>query len=221
MPLDPRQQNSDYFSKHVRDFTKDYFDNAERFIVKNFFKGKKILVLGCGTGRTLVPLHKMGYEVTGIDINPNMVKKAKTKVRKFSIPIYLMDAARLKFPKNSFDTVFFPYHGIDYVYPDIFKAVLETRRVLKPDGVFVFNSHNRLNLKALPRFFEGKYTNYYGLITYRISPWDVILLRKYFKKIIIFSTTSILTTWKQANLKEKINLLFPFFDPSLYFVCKK
>src|SRR4051812_21838196 len=35
--------------------------------------GKRILDVGCGHGRFLMPLHTAGFEVTGVDANPDTV----------------------------------------------------------------------------------------------------------------------------------------------------
>ena len=91
--------------------------------------------------------------MVGIDINEDMVKEAKNDHP--NMDIRQMDACDLKFPDESFDTVFFPFHGIDYIYPDIYKAVSEARRVLKPEGVFIMSSHNRFYIKRLGQFFDG------------------------------------------------------------------
>ena len=37
--------------------------------------GSRILEVGCGTGRTACHLSEMGYQVTAIDLNENMIKK--------------------------------------------------------------------------------------------------------------------------------------------------
>lgn len=130
-----------------------------------------------------------------------------------------MDACELQFEDNTFDNVFFPFHGIDYIYPDIYKAVEEAKRVMKPDGVFVFSSHNRFNIKVIQRFFEGRYANYHGLITYRTTPLDWWRLKKYFKKVKVIQRATIMVDWKHANWRDMIYKLLPFLNMSTYFVC--
>ena len=149
------EQNAAAFSKVAAEYTEDYLEGAEKYLIEHFFKGKKVLVLGCGGGRLLPPLVERGFEVTGIDIVPEMVALAQEKMRTRNLPatIIHMDAAHLTFSDNSFDVVFFPFNGIGYVHPDIYAAVREARRVMKPDGVFVFSAHNRLSLQNLHRFF--------------------------------------------------------------------
>jgi len=134
-------------------------------------------------GRTLIPLSKKGFKIIGIDIVSAMVEASKKRVGNLPIEVYEMDASNLKFNSNSFDYVFFPFHGIDNVYPDIYKCVREVARVLKPSGVFIFNSHNRLFLKVLHRVFEGRYARYGEYIQFRITPFEYFGLKKYFKKV--------------------------------------
>ena len=52
----------------------------EQLFVKKYFTDTKATVLdiGCGAGRTLVPLAKMGFKkVIGLDISQEMLDKAK------------------------------------------------------------------------------------------------------------------------------------------------
>ena len=214
------EHNIGVFTKLVEEYKVYYLRRDEEYIVAKYFRPqKKVLVLGCGAGRTLLPLYEKGFEVTGIDITPKMVEAAKAKVSGLPIQVFEMDACHLKFPKNSFDIVFFPYHGISYIYPDIFKAVSEAQRVMKPNGFFVFCTYNRFCLKALPRFFEGTYANYYGIIVYRTTPLDWWKVKRMFKVVNIIPLNSIAVTWKDATWKEKIYKLLPFFDASTYFIC--
>ncbi len=46
-------------------------------IINTHGTGKKALDFGCGTGRSTRFLRKLGFEVTGIDIAPEMIAKAK------------------------------------------------------------------------------------------------------------------------------------------------
>lgn len=212
-------RNMEIYSNQAKDYAKvEYWARDEDFLAKNYFKTGKILVLGCGAGRTLKPLVDLGFEVTAIDIVPEMVVEAKKKMNGYPVSILEMDAAKLDFPDSSFDTVFFPFHGIDYVTPDIYTAVAEAKRVMKKDGIFVFSSHNRWFLKKLHRFFVGTYDDYEGIRTYRTGVYDRLKIRNYFKKVAIKQRISFVP-WNRCNWKDVIYRLLPFFSKSTYFIC--
>jgi ubiquinone/menaquinone biosynthesis C-methylase UbiE len=57
-------------------------DNAEIDCYINFARrtGSPVLELGVGTGRIAVPLAKVGFSVVGLDISPNMLQIARSKL---------------------------------------------------------------------------------------------------------------------------------------------
>ena len=68
---------------------KDYEQECD-FVQKIFkkyssFPVKSILDAGCGTGGHSIPLAFRGYEVTGIDASPVMIKKARQKAKEAGV----------------------------------------------------------------------------------------------------------------------------------------
>ncbi len=214
--------NQTYFKQHVAEYEASYLRTDEEVLVRRYFVNTqgKLLVLGCGAGRTLRPLHEMGFAVTGVDFVPEMVAAAKLALALLPVAVEQMDAAQLGFADQSFDYVFFPFHGIDYVTPDIYAAVKEAARVLRPNGVFIFNSHNRFFLKKLHCLFSGPVAEYSGLLTYRtLGWWEKRKMRAYFKGVQVKQRISLLP-WREANWKDRLYKLLPFLNKSTYFVCK-
>jgi 2-polyprenyl-3-methyl-5-hydroxy-6-metoxy-1,4-benzoquinol methylase len=96
----------------------DFADNYDRenftagtigevdFIEKeiNFKKEARILDIGCGTGRHSHELARRGYDVSGIDLSPSMIKKAKELAQKENLIIefQVKDARDFNF-RESFD----------------------------------------------------------------------------------------------------------------------
>ncbi|MDD5749179.1 MAG: class I SAM-dependent methyltransferase [Patescibacteria group bacterium] len=216
------EQNRKIFAQQAADYDKqDYWRFDEEFLIEKYFKDKKakLLVLGCGAGRTLLPLYKKGFDITAIDIVPEMVEKSAAKIKGMNIKILEMDATDLKFEDNSFDYVFFPFHGIDCIYPDIYQCVSEARRVLKPGGAFIFNSHNIFFIKRINFLFSGRYADYQGIKLYRMAWFDSLLgLKKYFEKVKIIYRIS-LQPWRGSNWKDMVYKILPFFSKSIYFIC--
>lgn len=215
---------SSYFATQdqVDQYKRSYWRADEQYIVDHVFtkKDASLLTLGCGGGRTLPRLHQEGYDLTAIDLVPEMVASAREKMRGTNVSVEVMDATALTYPDARFDYVFFPFHGIDCVEPSIYDAVVEAARVLKDDGVFVFNSHNRLYFKALHRLFAGAYQEYEGLTVYRATPWDQVRLKRYFHSVRMVQRISLLP-WKKANWKDKVYKLLPWFNKSTYFICSR
>lgn len=154
----------------------ELFPIEETLFKKHLNKPQRILDLGCGTGRTTVPLHKMGHEVTGIDIAEQMITQAQ-KLHP-EIEFKVGDATNLDYPDKSFDAILFSFNGLDCIYPlaNRLKALNEIHRVLKTDGLFIYSSHDRnevkLNWRTITRIrnykqsYKKEKTIYGDLILY-------------------------------------------------------
>lgn len=121
---------------------------ALNWIVANRPKVRDLLDLGVGAGRTTPPLRAITINYTGLDFSKEMVEIARQ--RHSGTDFRVGDARDLKiFPDSSFDVVFFSYNGVDYVdHKGRMMIFGEVHRVLRPDGVFAFSSHNRRARKA-------------------------------------------------------------------------
>lgn len=93
----------------------------------------QILEIGCGTGRTSCYLAAQGHVVTGIDIHPDMITKAKMRAEREQASVQFLegDASLLPFPDNSFDVILVESVSI---FTNTGKALAEYYRVLRPGG---------------------------------------------------------------------------------------
>lgn len=223
--------NTETFSKIAKNFDVSYWRNDEENVINQYFPDKKakLLVLGCGAGRTLPYLYKKGYEITAIDISSSMVSHAKKRCRGMKINIFVGDATDLQFNDNMFDYVFFPFHGIDYVNYR-YKSINEIKRVMKRSGVLIFSSHNLLFPRFIPFLFANERfgfrikvrENENHLWTYHTTIFEYFKLLKIFSKVIIKPRIVL----QQLNFlnsfwKDKILRIFPILDKSIYFICIK
>jgi SAM-dependent methyltransferase len=74
-------------------------------LLENGIRGPKVLDLGCGTGELAVILATRGYHVTGIDISPVAIAKARSKAAGLTARFDVQDATKLDLPNAPFDTI--------------------------------------------------------------------------------------------------------------------
>jgi SAM-dependent methyltransferase len=94
----------------------------------------------------------MGYDVIGVEYCEPLVRIANQNHP--DVRIEQGDARQLRFPPAAFDAALFSWNGLDYMCPfrDRKRVLDEVRRALKPNGLFLFSSHNALG--CVSRLFD-------------------------------------------------------------------
>lgn len=112
-----------------------YFSNKAIVELIDPQNGASMLDLGCGTGILLQQLHLLnrGLKLYGLDISPEMVKIASSKVP--GANIQNGSASKLPYKANLFDYV--TCANSFHHYPDSQLTIKEIFRVLKHGGKFV------------------------------------------------------------------------------------
>ncbi len=110
--------------------------------LESAIRGKDVLDLGVGAGRTAAHLAPMAGRYVGVDYSPGMLEECRRRYP--GLDLRHCDARDLGvFADASFDFVLFSFNGIDDVdLKDRLKILAEVRRVLRPSGVFAFSAHN-------------------------------------------------------------------------------
>lgn len=97
--------------------------------------GRRVLEIGVGTGLSL-PLYSRQARVTGIDVCPEMLGKARGRVAARGLDhveaLVEMDGQGMSFPDDSFDVVVAMY--VLSVTPNPLRLLAEMRRVCRPGG---------------------------------------------------------------------------------------
>nr|WP_148202405.1 class I SAM-dependent methyltransferase [Thermococcus onnurineus] len=109
----------------------------------------KVLEIGVGTGKNL-PYYPKDVEVIGIDFSRGMLEKAERRRKELglkNVKLLLMDAQKLEFEDNTFDTVVSTF--VFCTVPDPVKGLKEAYRVLKPGGKTIFLEHMKSESKLL------------------------------------------------------------------------
>ena len=125
----------------MRVFDDDCFNAALDFIIARFPPSthKNLFEPGIGTGRIAIPFAERGYDVTGVDISDEMLKKLPEKLKhRASLPVTFQkaDVTHLPFPDNAFDITVAVH--VFHLVRDWKKAMDEVFRVLHPDAPLVF-----------------------------------------------------------------------------------
>ena len=105
---------------------------------------RRILETAAGTGIVTAAIHYQlpDAEIVATDLNPDMLEIAAAKADAPNIVLRKADAQQLPFPDASFDAIVCQF-GVMF-FPDRIGAYREARRVLAPDGRFLFNVWNSL-----------------------------------------------------------------------------
>jgi phosphatidylethanolamine/phosphatidyl-N-methylethanolamine N-methyltransferase len=133
---------SEFAPLYDRVFGKIFYSRLERVIEDSHIpRGAKVLEVGAGTG-TSFPAYPTHCQVTGIDLAPDMLTRARQKIAENGwthIKVLEMNALALNFPDNSFDFVM-AFHVVTVV-PDPVAMINEAQRVCKPGGKIVIVNH--------------------------------------------------------------------------------
>jgi SAM-dependent methyltransferase len=111
---------------------------------------KRILDLGCGSGRHLVYLAKHGFDVYGIDIAKHGIRIAKKWLKDEKLKAHLKIGdiyRRLPYSDNFFDAIISTQVIHHNKIERIRKLIKEMERVLKPNGLIFITVRKALRVK--------------------------------------------------------------------------
>jgi ubiquinone/menaquinone biosynthesis C-methylase UbiE len=141
----------DFIKKEDQDFKNQLslyfslFDNLK-------FKNKNILEIGCGRGGGIKALNKYFNfkEVHACDLNEKNIEYCKTN-NDTNIKFKVSDAQNLDYPDNYFDIIINVESSYNYENFSLFFN--EVKRVLKPDGIFLYTDTGPA-IYFFPNFFH-------------------------------------------------------------------
>jgi phosphatidylethanolamine/phosphatidyl-N-methylethanolamine N-methyltransferase len=147
---------SEFAPLYDKIFGKIFYSRLERVIEElEIPAGAKVLEVGAGTG-TSFPAYPLHCEVTGIDLAPDMLARARRKILENDwrhLRVLEMDALHLKFPDDTFDYVT-AFHVVSVV-PDPVRMIREAMRVCKPGGKIVVVNHFTTDVPVLGSLTEA------------------------------------------------------------------
>lgn len=122
-------------------FFRDYSDEL---------RGKRVLDIGIGAGRSTRLLLPLAGEYIGVDYSEAMV--AEAALQHPGARLETRDARDLSaYGDASFDLVMFSFNGMDCLaHEGRMTSLAEVCRVLKSGGIFAFSAHNRTKARIPP-----------------------------------------------------------------------
>jgi SAM-dependent methyltransferase len=126
-----------------------WLDALERLALDHGLSGRRLLDVGCGTGKSFEPLLARGYELTACDLSPAMVARARAKAPN-GARLLVADMRRLPMTLGAFDLVICLDDTINYLLSvrDLIDCFGSVRALLDPDGLFVFDVNTLLMYRS-------------------------------------------------------------------------
>jgi SAM-dependent methyltransferase len=133
-------------------YTRDYehvgwLANIEAIAIEHGLTGDRLFDVGCGTGKSFMPMLERGYEVTACDISPSMVERAREVG---GAEVLVADARELP-DLGPFDLALALDDALNYLLSDeeLALAFEGIARNVRPGGMFVFDLNSLLTYRQL------------------------------------------------------------------------
>jgi SAM-dependent methyltransferase len=119
----------------------------ERVASEHGLAGRRLLDVGCGTGKSFDPFLERGYEVVACDISPRMLRHARAKSRGRA---RVLEADVRELPRlGEFDLVLALDDVVNYLTAaELPGALRGLARNLSPAGVLVFDANTELTYRT-------------------------------------------------------------------------
>lgn len=135
--------NSLYDDADLYDLVAPRNADMERFYVETASEtGRRVLELGCGSGRFTVPLAASGADVTAIDISPTLLDRARQALadKGLNASLAQLDMRDFDFDQK-FDAILIAANSLLHLHShdDFSRAFTAIHRHLGPSGVFAFD----------------------------------------------------------------------------------
>lgn len=197
-------KNDEYWANHInKDLEEDLW--IEEYKIYLDSKGK-CLDLGCGIGQFSKQFIKYGYDVISADISDI----ALNKVKGFNENVVKLDMRdKLPFQDNEFDLVFANLSIHYFSDEDTRKLMLEIKRILKEDGLFIGSVNGIEGLKVIRNEAKEIEYHFYEYKDKLIRLFDINDVKKY------------LSNFNIIKIDERETIRFEHKKNYIVFIVKK
>lgn len=135
----------------------------DQLLKERLVPGMRLLDAGCGGGRNLVYFLRNGYEVHGVDENPQAVEQARLLAGRLAPDLpaenfRVSDLAEIPYPAEHFDAVLCSavlHFSRDEAHFD--RMLAEMWRVLKLGGLFFARLASTIGIEGLVQPLQGRW----------------------------------------------------------------
>jgi len=127
-----------------------WLDALERLARRHGLTGRRVLDVGCGTGKSFLPLLERGFEVTACDISPEMVAVARQKAAGRA-EVHVADMRRLPV-LGEFHLITCLDDAVNHLLgrDEVADAFEGLRENLAPGGLLVFDVNTLAAYREVP-----------------------------------------------------------------------
>lgn len=132
--------------------------------------GGRVLDIGCGTGRITIPLAQAGFDITGLDITPKMLERARTKAG--SLPIRWVEADARQFDLGTtFGVIIESGAAFQHLLTRADQEAMLTRvkEHLEPDGRFIVVLRFPKNSDVITDEIEREWFSYFTVQGFEVT----------------------------------------------------
>jgi 2-polyprenyl-6-hydroxyphenyl methylase/3-demethylubiquinone-9 3-methyltransferase len=146
--------------------------------------GKAALEVGCGGGILTEEIRNMGFITTGIDPSEESIRTATGHAQANGLNIRYEKGTgeQLPYPNHTFDSVFC-CDVLEHVQ-DLPKVIAEISRVLKPGGIFFYDTLNRTFLSKLVAIKIWQEWKRWAFMPANLHVWDMFIKPSEIKELL-------------------------------------
>ena len=199
-------------------------------LLEKYSPSKRILEVGAAPFVFTVLAKKFGYEITSLDLNPEIGKKI---IDYYQLDVHKVDIQKDRFPfeDKSFDYVHFS-EVFEHLYVNPFFTLSEIHRVLSDTGVMLLSTPNFYSADNLWRCLTGRgfrdgFEEFRKLLELGYIGHVREYTRQEMEKFLNFANFKVVDYYLKFYHKTRYKLLnlifklFPKLRPIQIFICEK
>ncbi|PWT89764.1 MAG: hypothetical protein C5B54_08400 [Acidobacteria bacterium] len=161
-----KQHWESFWKQHFPDL-EDRLPEYERNLVETVHRwidvrGKKLMEVGCGSGRNSIHFAKMGAIVFVVDYSPEALAIVRTKARSEGVEIQVVEADAISLPFQNNEIDFIYHSGFLEHFPDPTRILQEQIRILKKGAYVLIDVPQKYTIYTLKKHYAMRRGTWYA-----------------------------------------------------------